>query len=140
LGDHCLSFFLWQLYCLLFFNMPLNCLSFFNLRFLITSLVYSNFSFKENYTKTSIKQKIENKTKIGKTCVLQKIEPFLCYTQLLVWWMQINFSGFWKFTPRQIFKSRFSFHHVFFYVCIRKLIGTILTIIMYMKLLRSWGF
>ena len=32
-----------------------------------------------------------NFTKIVKTCVLQKIEHSLCYTQLLAWWVQIIF-------------------------------------------------
>jgi hypothetical protein len=42
------------------------------------------------------------------------------------------FSGFWKFTPHQIFKSRVSSHHSMHKVLYWSLI-------MYMQLLRSWG-
>ena len=60
--------------CLLFFNMPLNCLSSFNLQILITSLVFSNFSFKENQTKTSIKhRKMKTRLKQGKLVFSRKL-------------------------------------------------------------------
>jgi hypothetical protein len=46
-----------------------------------------------------------------KTCVLQKIEHALCYTVIGLMDAEYIFSGFWKFTSCQIFKSRLSFHH-----------------------------